>query len=132
MYSNALEENKIRINFLLNKLIKKTFKMNTPHSLEINKKVLGNILKYKDSFIKLINCQNIGIFGSFAMGTDNEYSDLDFIVIMEEECNFKIVKKITDCFWKNIIPLEMDIKVVKKDKINEQLTPAMLETLKIL
>lgn len=129
---SALKENENEITFYLRKLMQKTLKMNTPHSIEINRDVIPNLLKYKDSFKKITGCQNLGIFGSFSLGTDNEYSDLDLVVLIKEDIDVKLIKELSLCYWKNIIPLEIDIKIVKEDKLNDFLTPAMLETLKIL
>lgn len=80
----------------------------------------------------MIGAYAIGIYGSFATGDENEYSDLDLLVITSSRENEKhIVSKVHN-YLISKINIPIDIKVVYKENIKETLTIAMENTLKII
>lgn len=118
------------ITFALERLFFRTQERNIKHSKELNKEIRIVLNKHKDEFLKRINAKYLGLTGSFALGIENEYSDVDLVVVMEEEFDERILNLKAFEFWKNHIPIKMDIKIVQESKMYEQLTSSMKKTFK--
>ena len=56
-----------------------------------NDDILQSLQKYKQKCAKKYGILKLGIFGSVARGTMNEYSDLDIIVALQKQDLFNLI-----------------------------------------
>ena len=74
----------------------------------------------------------IGIYGSFATGNMNEYSDLDLLVIMNEKENIDVILDYSYKFWSFKIDIPIDIKVITEKDLLGLNMKGLKKTLKYL
>lgn len=85
----------------------------------INKEILNSINEYIKEIKKHYNVTAIILFGSYAKGTENEYSDIDIAVILED------FEDIYDCMA-NLMGMTWDIDAriephpIKKKDFDEE------------
>ncbi len=85
-------------------------------------KILGNEFLNQTGFLGL------GVYGSFTLGTTNEYSDLDLMVVVNKTDDKRKARRITSMFFKRFIPIPMDIKVTSIEDMDSDLTIGMKKT----
>lgn len=118
---------------LISTLKERTRHVNTKHDISENVLVRNAIKEKKNEFLNTFrNIKSYGVFGSFAMGKENEYSDLDMLVISDEEGrNYGLERDICS-FWHRYFTIDIDVKIVREDDIDQELTECMKRTLKMV
>lgn len=117
---------------LYDTLLLKTKKYNSIHSMEENRKILLAIKDNADDFIKSNDIISFGVYGSFSTNMTNKYSDIDLFVLISDSKDSLLIKKQVKSYWRKIINIPIDVKVVKESNINTELTKCMKKTLKII
>lgn len=126
LQSNSIEEISNCISYLVRKPNHYNEKQDScihPFILPILK-VLGN------EFLKQTGFLGLGVYGSFALGTTNEYSDLDLMIVVHKPYDKRKVRRITKEFFKRFIPIPIDIKVTSIEDMDSELTIGMKNTVK--
>jgi predicted nucleotidyltransferase len=83
----------------------------------------------KDIIVKTVPVDRIYLFGSYAYGTPNDDSDLDFYVVMEDEAPYQDIDAeslINDAIYGHK-SMSADILVSKKEKFDYRCSAATLE-----
>lgn len=124
--SDDIIENNISI------LVLRTMKLNQKHDISYNKTVLGVLNGNKEKFLSDDSILKIGIYGSFATGTTNEYSDLDLLVVVKEGTNIDEMLDNSYKFWSNKIDIPIDIKVTTENGLLNLDMKGLKKTLKYL
>ena len=79
---------------------------------------VGEIRKIKDIILKVIDAEQIILFGSYARGDYKKDSDIDLMVILEKKINRKeknrILDKMAVTFFENNLNIDLLIET-KKD-----------------
>ncbi len=83
-YKNAISNNDFSL------FVKLMFEMEYIYENEkpckyTKKEIIQKIKNAKDDLVIRLNVQKLYLFGSFAKGTNNENSDIDFLVILDED-----------------------------------------------
>ena len=127
------DDRPIYADLLISTLIERTRHVNTKHDISENVLVRNAIKERKNEFLNTFrNIKSYGVFGSFAMGKENEYSDLDMLVISDEEGrNYGLERDICS-FWHRYFTIDIDVKIVREDDIDQELTECMKRTLKMV
>lgn len=106
--------------------------VNTKHDVSENVLVRNTVKEKKDEFLRTFrNVKGYGIYGSFAMGKENEYSDLDMLIISDEGRNYNLENEIR-AFWHRYFSIDVDVKIVREDDIDQELTECMKKTLRMV
>ncbi len=118
--------------FLISALKDRVRHVNTKHDISENAVVRNAVKENKEEFLRAFrSVKGYGIYGSFAMGKENEYSDLDMLVISDEERSYNLENDIR-AFWHRYFSIDIDVKIVKEDDIDQELTECMKKTLKMV
>ena len=126
------DERPISGDLLISALKERVKHVNTKHDISENVLVRNMVKEKKDEFLRTFrNVKGYGIYGSFAMGKENEYSDLDMLVISDEGKNYNLEYEIS-AFWHRYFSIDIDVKIVKEDDIDQELTECMKKTLKMV
>ena len=126
--ADTLEEIRSTISYLVNK----TNQLNQKHDERLNS-VLPKLIKALSTlFLETTGYLGVGIYGSFANHTSNQYSDLDIMVFVPIGFDQLEAKKTTIEFFCPFIPIPMDVKVTSQEEMESELTIGMKRTLKIL
>ena len=117
---------------ILTVLKERTRIKNQRHDPRVNKLIHKVINDKKEEFLnEFKQVKSYGIFGSFAMNKENEYSDLDMLIVCDEDYTNELEYEIKS-YWKQFFDIEMDVKIVKEDEIDQELTECMKMTLKMV
>ena len=117
---------------ILTVLKERTRIKNQRHDPRVNKLIHKVIKDKKEEFLnEFKQVKSYGIFGSFAMNKENEYSDLDMLIVCDEDYINELEYEIKS-YWKQFFDIEMDVKIVKEDEIDQELTECMKMTLKMV
>lgn len=126
------DEYSINANMLISSLLERIKHVNTKHDVSENTLVRNTVREKKEEFLRTFrNVKGYGIFGSFAMGKENEYSDLDMLVISDDGRNYNLENEIS-AFWHRYFSIDIDVKIVKEDDIDQELTECMKKTLRMV
>jgi len=126
------DERPISGDLLISALKERVKHVNTKHDVSENVLVRNMVKEKKDEFLRTFrNVKGYGIYGSFAMGKENEYSDLDMLVISDEGKDYNLEYEIS-AFWHRYFSIDIDVKIVKEDDIDQELTECMKKTLKMV
>lgn len=126
------DERPISGDLLISALKERVKHVNTKHDVSENVLARNMVKEKKDEFLRTFrNVKGYGIYGSFAMGKENEYSDLDMLVISDEGKNYNLEYEIS-AFWHRYFSIDIDVKIVKEDDIDQELTECMKKTLKMV
>ena len=126
------DDHPIYADFLISTLIERTRHVNTKHDISENALVRNTVKEKKEEFLRTFrSVKGYGIYGSFAMGKENEYSDIDMLVISDEGRNYNLENEIC-IFWHRYFTIDIDVKIVKEDDIDQELTECMKKTLKMV
>ena len=126
------DEYSINANMLISSLLERIKHVNTKHDVSENTLVRNTVREKKEEFLRTFrNVKGYGIFGSFAMGKENEYSDLDMLVISDDGRNYNLENEIS-AFWHRYFSIDIDVKIVKEDDIDQELTECMKRTLRMV
>lgn len=124
--SDDIIENNISI------LVLRTMKLNQKHDVSYNEIVLSVLNDNKEKFLLADSILKIGIYGSFATGSTNEYSDLDILVVVKERTNIDKILDYSYKFWSNKIDIPIDIKVTTENDLLNLDMKGLKKTLKYL
>lgn len=124
--SSSIEEVRDSISYL----IRKTDHYNEEQDSSIHPFILPILKVLGNEFIKQTGFLGLGVYGSFALGTTNEYSDLDLMVVVHKTYDKRKVRRITKKFFKRFIPIPIDIKVTSIEDMDSELTIGMKNTVK--
>lgn len=113
-------------------LVLRTMKLNQRHDISYSKKVFKILNENKVDFLSNTSILKIGIYGSFATGNMNEYSDLDLLVITNEKENIDVILDYSYKFWSFKIDIPIDIKVTTEKDLLELNMKGLMKTLKYL
>ena len=130
--NNNYEMTSEKIDNLLERLLHKRQKYKIKHDLEENEKTINTLNKYAKDLALITNACAIGIYGSFATDDENEYSDLDLLIITKMNMDERIIKEKAYLYLLSKINIPIDIKVVNKKNIEDELTIGMKKSLKII
>lgn len=126
------DEYPISADLLISALKERIKHVNTKHDISENALVRNAVKEKKEEFLHAFrNVKSYGIFGSFAMGKENEYSDLDMLVISDEGRSLNLENEIA-AFWHKYFSIDVDVKIVKEDDIDQELTECMKRTLRMV
>lgn len=107
------------VDIILNRIYTKLKKLNQKHSLTENIKFKENLKDYCKECLKLFNLKGIGIYGSFSTNTDTKYSDVDILVVVEDDfTDFKSLKHKLYEFWNLKTILNIDLKIIKSYELD--------------
>ncbi len=90
--------------------------------------ILEQLLKKKQFFYENFGVTRMGVFGSFALGTQKDTSDIDIVVEMEKEKktlhNFLELKRLLESEFERSVDLgfEHTLKPVVREKIKGKIT----------
>lgn len=113
-------------------LVLRTMKLNQRHDISYSKKVFKILNENKVDLLSNTSILKIGIYGSFATGNMNEYSDLDLLVIMNEKENIDVILDYSYKFWSFKIDIPIDIKVITEKDLLGLNMKGLKKTLKYL
>lgn len=82
------------------RLITKRNKYSLKHDILENKIAIRTLKEKVDEIGKIFQCEKIGIFGSFATQEENEYSDLDILIVVSSNKDKKKIKKEMALYFK--------------------------------
>ena len=126
-----LDSKEIEIRRELELLKERTKRNNIKHDVRLNSLIRKIIKDKRDEFLDTFkSVSDFGIFGSFSMNKETEYSDLDMLVISNDKSY--VLERDIYMYWKNYFDIPMDIKIVKEDEIEIELTECMKKTLKMV
>lgn len=114
-FCQALERDNLNISkIILSKTLDKQLRYFHKHSIVENINLKNNLLIYSKECKEKFNLKGIGIYGSFSLNHDNEYSDLDILVIVNDEViDYKNLKQKLYQYWNSKTKLDLDIKIIK-------------------
>lgn len=125
------EENADMVNTMICILRDRTARNNIKHDIRINELVRKTVKDKKQEFLETFKqVKSYAVFGSFALHKENEYSDLDMVFI-SDDTSILLERDIYE-YWRKYFDIEMDIKVVKEDELENELTDCMRMTLKMV
>lgn len=125
------DENADVVNTMICILRDRTARNNIKHDIRINELVRKTVKDKKQEFLETFKqVKSYGVFGSFALHKENEYSDLDMVFI-SDDTSILLERDIYE-YWRKYFDIEMDIKVVKEDELENELTECMRMTLKMV
>lgn len=124
LQSSSIEE----VRDLLSYLMRKTNHYNEKHDSSIYPLILPILKVLGNEFLKQTGFLGLGVYGSFALGTTNEYSDLDLMVVVHKPYDKRKVRRMTNEFFKRFIPIPIDIKVTSIEDMDSELTIGMKKT----
>lgn len=126
------DEHSISADQLILTLKERTRHVNTRHDISENALVRQMVKEKKEEFLRSFrNVKGYGIYGSFAMGKENEYSDLDMLIISDEGRNYNLENEIC-AYWHRYFSIDVDVKIVREDDIDQELTECMKKTLRMV
>lgn len=126
------DERPVSANLLISALKERVKHVNTKHDASENVLVRNTVKEKKEEFLRTFRTvKGYGIYGSFAMGKENEYSDLDMLVISDEGRNYNLENEIC-AFWHRYFSIDIDVKIVREDDIDQELTECMKKTLRMV
>lgn len=126
LQSSSIEE----VSNCISYLVRKTNHYNEKHDHSIHPFILPILEILGNEFLKQTGFLGLGVYGSFALGTTNEYSDLDLMVVVHKPYDKRIIRRITNEFFKRFIPIPIDIKVTSIEDMDSELTIGMKKTVK--
>ncbi len=126
LQSSSIEEVRDSISYFK----RKTKHSNQKHDTSIHPVILPLLKILGKAFLKQTGFIGLGVYGSFALGTTNEYSDLDLMVVVQNPYDKRRVRRITKQFFKKFIPIPIDIKVTTVEDMDHELTIGMKKTMK--
>ncbi|MDE6407788.1 MAG: nucleotidyltransferase domain-containing protein, partial [Anaeroplasmataceae bacterium] len=126
LQSSSTEEVRNCISYL----VRKTKHYNEKQDSSIHPFILPILKVLGNEFLKQTGFLGLGVYGSFALGTTNEYSDLDLMIVVHKPYEKRQVRKITNEFFKRFIPIPIDIKVTSIEDMANELTIGMKKTVK--
>lgn len=133
LYESILQnELLVIIDMLYQTLLYRSERYNHLHDISLNEKTLKIIQTHKERFLEETKAIAFGVYGSFATGKANAYSDIDLFVMISDALNEKEIRKQAEAFWCPIIPIDIDFKIVKENEMDKKLTKGMKRTLKII
>ena len=109
----------------------RTDKYMKSHDFRYNAEALDIVVKNASCFRENIDAIGIGVYGSIATGASTEYSDLDLLVIVDDEQDHKEVKRRSIEYWRTMLPIDVDVCAVCISDF-EQLPIGIKSTLKML
>lgn len=101
------------------------------HDIKYNKEALDAVAENVSQFRQNIGAVGAGVYGSIAAGTSTQYSDLDLLVIFDDERGRKEVKGKSLEYWHPILPIDIDVCAVRVADF-EKLPVGIRGTLKML
>ena len=130
------EQSKIKniekIKLCYKNLLKKKDKYLYKHSLDKNNDAIRYLYEHSKEIVSLLEVLAIGIYGSFATNTCNEYSDLDILIITYNDQNKEKIYQTSYEYLSSKIPIAIDIKVVREKDIDNELTIGMKKSMRLL
>ena len=114
------------------RLITKRNKYSLKHDILENKIAIRTLKEKVDEIGKNFQCEKIGIYGSFATQEENEYSDLDILIVVSSNKDKEKIKKEMALYFKKNISIPVDIKVVNLSTLDDELTLGMKKSLNII
>ena len=128
----CLNDENANINAAVSFLIERTHHSNIKHDIQEHELAKKIIRANKEEFLNYFrSVKAYGIYGSFAMGKDTEYSDIDMLVVSDDESNRMLERDIM-AYWHRFFNIEMDVKIVREDDIDQELTECMKKTLRMV
>lgn len=114
-FCQSLERENLNISkIILSKTLDKQLRYLHKHSIVENINLNNNLLDFSKECKEKFNLKGIGIYGSFSLNLDNEYSDLDILVIANDEViDYKNFKQKLYQYWNSKTKLDLDIKIIK-------------------
>lgn len=113
-------------------LIYKIEKYSQKHALEQNKDAVETLYLHKDEFLQRFGANQIGIYGSLASGSGNEYSDLDILIIFPNDAPVEAMHGEISQYWESIIDIPIDVTALVEREITTKIHPSIQQTLKLL
>lgn len=110
-YALIAKENQ-EVESLFDKLQNRTEKYMIKHPVERGHDCIRLLRENRDMFLAETDAIKIGYYGSYARGGATEYSDFDILVIFSDEKCLPLCKRISTEFWRNIMPIEIDVSVI--------------------
>ena len=89
------------------------------HTLEQNQFCLDQLQKNKDEFLQTVGALKLGVYGSLALGTGTEYSDIDIIVIVGKEADYKQIKTLSFKYWLDKLCIHFDFCITTYEDISK-------------
>lgn len=130
IYKMLMDESKIPY-YLLN-MRARTDKYLKSHDIKYNAEAFNIVVDKVSEFCKKINAIGVGIYGSIASGSSTQYSDLDILVVVDDDThNTKQVKREALDYWRMLLPIEVDVCAVRTSDFNN-LPIGIKGTLKML
>lgn len=111
-------------------LVQKTNRLNKKHDDRIHPFILPILNILGNDFLRQTGFLDLGVYGSFSLGTANAYSDLDLMVVVHKPYDKGEVRRITKNFFKRFIPIPIDVKVTSIEDMHSELTIGMKNTVK--
>lgn len=111
-------------------LVRKTNHCNEEQDNSIHPFILPILKILGNEFLKQTGFLGLGVYGSFALETTNEYSDLDLMVVVHKPYDKREVRRNTNKFFKRFIPIPIDIKVTAIEDMDSELTIGMKKTVR--
>ncbi|MDE6946030.1 MAG: nucleotidyltransferase domain-containing protein, partial [Anaeroplasmataceae bacterium] len=109
---------------------KKTNRYNKRQDCSVHPFILPILKVLGEHFLNQTGFIGLGVYGSFSLGTTNEYSDLDLMVVAPKPYDVREVRRRTKQFFKPFLPIPIDVKVTSIEDMNSELTIGMKKTVK--
>lgn len=130
LYDGILAQNSKESSVLWQKLLANPKKYMIAHSIEENEIALEKVRLYSSLFLKNVGAIQLYVFGSLAIGSGTEYSDIDLLAVFLDSIKTAETKVACRNFWKEKISIQFDIIVLSQSEFERFSRPAILRTLK--
>lgn len=101
-----------------------SIKLNKRHNMITSKMIINKLTKIKDYLINNYNIKHLYLFGSYAIGNSNEYSDLDIYLIVKNKINKIILIK----YLEKLFGINIDL-AIKEKRTKKYITKAIRKTM---
>lgn len=130
LYYSALLGDAYMVECLFGKLLSKRDHYCLKHTLAENEKAVKSLFQYSSEFIRSVGAQSLYYYGSLAVGDCNEYSDLDILVVFQDETDITKVEVPVKDFWKSKINIPFDVLITTESAMDKRTTKDMKATMK--
>lgn len=114
---------------LWKKLLFKTEKISKKHSLIDNDNAINQVKNSKQDFLQSVNGEELYLFGSLAMNHGTEYSDIDLLVVFDDNKYFQNTGSTCQNYWSGKLQIPFDIIALPRSKFETLSSPGILKTL---
>ncbi len=109
----------------------RTDKINYKHDISYNLRVLEILKANKKDFINKFKVKKFGVYGSFATGKTNEYSDLDLLVVTPDDFSRELKTEVFE-YWHFKIDIPIDLVFIREGEIGSTRFNRFKENLKYI